>query len=289
MNRIFLNNYNYICEILIEDNTFFDEVKESEFWKVYCPDISISDSDSKLESDIQVLVGDKFSEMFFDIRSKIEIPIIELSVEDLITVIDYIYEPQRNINGVYTINSSSVVNKDNQGVIFFGGATGMGKTSLARYFDSKKYFNIFSDDKTLLNLRKLKILNGSSYLYVNKSNLKKEFKSNINSHKKFNNNTEIQADLALFVYGYLQKSFKEKEVWPDDKFCWHLYESLTKRIRGVSRRIIGGKIPLPSIDSKYLSEQRIKDINYLCSNTKCLFIKSSYRYAYKNINKIIKK
>lgn len=288
MNSIFINEYNYVCELIISDDKFFNRLKVSDFWEVYCPDISFSTKKIDLKPNLKIFVGNDFSKLHFDIKDRVEVPLKKLSISDIITIVDYIYEPQRNMQGIYTLNSSSVFNKDSKGVIFFGGATGMGKTSLARYLDSKQDFAIFSDDKTLLNIHTLQVIGGPNYLYINKSNLSKEFDLDENTQLRFNREDKNNIKLSLFVYGYIQKGFKERSIWSKDKFFWHIYESLTKRVRGVSRRIADGRIALPSIDTTDLSDKRIKDIDHLCSNLDCVFIKGNKKYIYKYIKDLIK-
>lgn len=288
MNKISLNISEYFCEVIIDDQVFFDSFVGSQFWKVYCPDIVVGTS---IETyDVRIEISSLFTSFEYG-PSTFKIPLLNLSVEDLITVVDFAFEPYRNSIGIYTLNSSSVISGD-KAVIFFGGATGMGKTSLARYLSLKPDFNMYSDDKTILNLSSLKVVDGSNFIHKNKTSLQTEFNATDSDHVEFDSETQKNINISLFVYGYTgeKEGFKESEIWDGAKLEWHLYEALTKRIRGVTRRICGGTISLPSLDTATLAEKRIKDLKKVSEEIKCLFIKGEPEFVYNqvlsNINKI---
>lgn len=276
MNNLSLNVAGFFCQLIIDDSAFFEAVKKSKFWKVYAPDVVISEPSE--HPNMIVEINPSIKTINFS-KSIVKIPHTKnVTAEDIITTIDYIFEAHRNSKGIYTINSSTVVSTDSKAIIFFGGATGMGKTGLARFFSEEKHFSMYSDDKTLIDIPNLKVINGSNYIHLNKLNLKKEFELNDAEHIEFKRMSKKHSlQIALFVYGYSldAASFSEEEVWDPKKFEWHLYEALTKRIRGTTRRIAGGSISLPSLDTKVLSEKRIKDVQYLCSEIHCLFIKAA--------------
>ncbi len=272
MNKIYLNNYNFSCEINFDNVEIFNSVKNSEFWKIYSPDISMTSEIKK--RDFIISISSMFSELIF-IDNVLEIPSGNISSEDIITVVDYIYEAQRNANGIYTLNSSVCVYQDSKGVILFGGSTGMGKTTLVRDMSGQYDFSMYSDDKVLLDLNNLEIINGSKYIHLNKTSLINEF-GEAKDHVALEETGDIKdIKISLFVYGYLTDGFSEHEVWSKEKFMWHMYEAMTKRIRGVTRRINGGLLALPSLDTQALSAKRINDLSKLCDNVECLFIKDA--------------
>lgn len=281
MNKIYLNNYNFLCEVLFESAELFNLVRNSEFWKVYSPDLHMTTE--ILKPDFQIFVDSKFIEVSI-FNNVLQIPSENILPEDVITIVDYVYEAQRNANGIYTLNSSVCVYQDLEGIIFFGGSTAMGKTTLVRYMSSEDNFSMYSDDKVLIDLNNLKIINGSKYIHLNKTSLITEFNETkdhvVLKDDKNNNNIKI----SLFVYGYLTPSFSEHEIWSKEKFVWHIYEAVTKRIRGVTRRINNGLLALPSLDTQALSRKRIIDIHNLCDNVQCLFIKGSSE----NITSVVK-
>lgn len=274
MNNLFLNIEGFFCQLTIEDSVFFESVKKSNFWKVYAPDVAMSEPSG--HPNIIVEINSSVKTISFS-KSMVRIPSQNLSAEDVITVVDYLFEAHRNTKGVYTINSSAVISEASKAIIFFGGATGMGKTSLARFFSETKHFSMYSDDKTVIDIQHLKVVNGSKYIHLNKASIKKGFDLSGMEYAEFKvKKVEKSERIALFVYGYsIDTSFSEEEVWDPKKFEWHLYDALTKRIRGTSRRIANGNIALPSLDTDFLSEKRIKDVQYLCSEIKCLFIKAN--------------
>ncbi len=281
MNKIYLHNYNFSCEVSFESAELCDSVKNSEFWKIYTPDLYMV---SEIERrDFLLSIGSSFLEVSFA-NNALEIPSKNISPEDVITIVDYIYEAQRNANGIYTLNSSVCTYQGSKGVILFGGSTAMGKTTLVRHMSGQDNFSMYSDDKVLLDLNGLKIINGSKYIHLNKTSLITEF-SEARDYVELND-VENTGDvkISLFVYGYLTQDFSEHEIWSKEKFAWHMYEAVTKRIRGVTRRIANGLLALPSIDTQELSKKRINDVYKLCDNVQCLFIKDSPE----NVTNIIK-
>ena len=281
MNKIYLNIYNFSCEISFDSVDLFNFVKNSEFWKIYAPDLYMVPEVER--TDFLLSISTNFLEINFT-NNVLEIPSENISPEDVITIVDYIYEAKRNTNGIYTLNSSVCIYQDSNGVILFGGSTAMGKTTLVRHMSSQDDFSMYSDDKVLLDLNGLKIINGSKYIHLNKTSLITEFNEaqDYVELKDVENTGDVK--ISLFVYGYLTQGFSEHEIWPKEKFAWHIYEAVTKRIRGVTRRIGNGLLALPSIDTYELSKKRINDINKLCDSVQCLFIKDSPE----NVTNIIK-
>ncbi|MES3005445.1 MAG: hypothetical protein V4664_00700 [Patescibacteria group bacterium] len=282
----------YFCEIKTDDNIFFQSVKNSGFWKVYATDVEVVLN--CVHPDVLIEISLSIKDFSFT-ESVVFLPLKRLTIEDVITVVDYIYERHRNSKGIYTVNSSSVVSTVNKkSVIFFGGSTGMGKTTLARFFSNTEHFSMYSDDKTLIDIPNLKLSDGSNYIHINKKSLEKEFGTKNSNYIEFNNeksDSDKDFNIALFVYGYCldSENFKEVEIWDSKKFEWHLYESVTKRIRGTTRRIINGTIALPSLDTDILSEKRIRDVKYLCSKIPCIYIKENPKGVFDEVFGIISK
>ncbi len=199
----------------------------------------------------------------------------------LVSACDYLLERARQEKlGVYSLNSSSV-QKENQAIVFFGGATNLGKTSSALELAANG-FEFFSDEKTLLNLNQQRLYSGSKSIALRK----KVIQQKIGSQKEFqviNKNSYLQPYISMMILPHLDHGLKDPidyQLNQMDAF-WHLNKELIRRIRGDTKFIGNFKYPLQSLDNEELSLKRINAIKRL---TKTIPI----YYFQGNLNQLVK-
>jgi hypothetical protein len=216
-------------------------------------------------------------EVFFNFASypNIAIGCNQFSTKDIISVIELALERARQDQGIYCIHSSSVIYKG-KAVLFWGGATGMGKTRMARLF-MEKGASFYSDEKTLFSPIELEVVGGIGFQYLAKTYWKKNssiltdpeesyIKIDVEERKK-------NFPIALFVYGFgIDGAEFSMELWESAEFEWHLYEELGRKIRAISRRVLEGKMSVPSIDSQENADRRVKNVSTFTKKIKCYSI-----------------
>lgn len=179
-----------------------------------------------------------------------------INIKDIITLAEYLLERARQERGIYCLHGSACIIKD-RAIIFWGSASGMGKTSLCKELQDKYNAKWLADEKILINLK-----NQSIEGYVNVAYMK-------NGHKKYFN--KLGQDLnkvipiLFLVYPFLfGEQFNELELikWDKRKLQWHLYEELNRKIRANSRTFFNNTEPILSLDTIELARKRIKLINF---------------------------
>jgi len=210
--------------------------------------------------------------------------------EDIVTLIEFILEKIRQRNGEYCMHSSTVI-INGRGIVIWGGATSMGKTCLALVLSKTKGAIFYSDEKTLINLKKNSIVGGVNSIYVSKQYLREKY-GNINFHNIENIETwrNREFPISFMVYPYLEikkSSSVEIENWSAEKFNWHLYEELSRKIRGTSRRIFNNSLPVLSIDDLSIAMTRSLEVKRYTSKINCYYMRGNGSSLSKNILKIL--
>jgi len=181
----------------------------------------------------------------------------------LVSACDYLLERARQEKlGVYSLNSSSV-QKENQAIVFFGGATNLGKTSSALELTANG-FEFFSDEKTLLNLNEQILYGGSKSIALRKEVLQQK----VGSQKEFqriNKSSYLRPHISMMVLPHLDHGLKDSICYKLNQIdaFWQLNKELTRRIRGDTKFIGNFKYPLQSIDNEELSLKRVNAIKRL--------------------------
>ena len=124
------------------------QILESDFGPKYIPSFSaaVTDDASSLLV-LEVAQGDKLAFTFsYPSALLVSSPEHQVSVRDLISVIDYCLDYERQKNGLYIVHGSACA-KDGKGVLFFGPVNGLGKTSLVLSLSTKKGFEFIGDEK----------------------------------------------------------------------------------------------------------------------------------------------
>ena len=201
-----------------------------------------------------------------------------VSLEDIVTVIDYCLEYYRQKESIYCLHGSSV-SQNNQGIIFFGSISGLGKTTLALNLCSHHHFDLVGDEKVLIN-KDFQIIGGCQRLRYNKQSLYDSTNPKLDNLPPSKLNEEISLNhshvpIKLLILPILlpNSSLLETDSWDEAKTNFHLYEELTRKIRGVSRRIQDFSLPLPSLDTPKISRRRSEYCHILSQRLQVQLIK----------------
>jgi len=262
-------------------------LKGSEFLPSHIPDVLVLDEEFKSGEFVLEIIYDcqvRFSfaknraSLYGDIDSN-------LSIEDVITVIDYCLEYLRQLQGIYCVHGSAV-SSHGLGILIFGGLSGLGKTTLALHLCKNKNYNLIGDEKLLLKGDYL--LGGIKKVTFNKQWLFESSSLEIaeqiqREEKAVKISLIIQPGIAGVSCGL------EKEKWSEIKANFHFYEELSKTIRGVSRRISNFTYPLVSLDNQEIAVGRSQYAKYLSSKVPFYSIRGNVEEAIDFIDELLSK
>ena len=181
----------------------------------------------------------------------------------LVSICDYLLERARQEKlGVYSLNSSSV-QENGESIIFYGGATNLGKTSSALEL-AINGFELFSDEKTLLDLENQVLYGGSRSIALRKEVLQKKTDSK-REFKKFNENSCNNPNIKMLILPHLDHGLKSPISYKLDSMdsFWHLNKELTRRIRGDTKFFGDYKYSIQSLDNEDLSYKRVEFVKAL--------------------------
>lgn len=195
----------------------------------------------------------------------------DLAVRDIISLLELLLERKRQELSIDCLHSSSVIHKG-KALVFFGGASGMGKTRMMMHLNMQPDTFAYSDEKTLLRLHKNTVVGGNKVALLSKKPLRETYGSeqvNIES-----DNSEYP--IGLLVHAYVENGTECKyEFWESDKAEWHLYEELTRKIRAVSRRVKDGTWPVDGLDTLDIAVQRISRVRAWTQQNRVLYIRGN--------------
>lgn len=167
----------------------------------------------------------------------------------------------RQKEGVYCLHGAAVSYRG-QGIWFMGPISGIGKTTLALNLCLKDNFKFISDEKILINYH-LNIIGGIKRINYNKEFLKKSV------HVGLNNKDEIQlgeilkiesgiVPLSLGIVPIIIPNSQNVEIdqWGKVKIDFHVYEELSRKIRGISRRVNNYTTPVDSVGNVIIAQKR---------------------------------
>jgi energy-coupling factor transporter ATP-binding protein EcfA2 len=168
-----------------------------------------------------------------------------ISAIDIVTLADYILERERQKQNLFSLHGDAIKIK-NKALVFFGGASGIGKTTVARSLAS------MIPESSLLGNERI-VIDGNGYIVAAAKGKLEEAKCH----------TIKKLDAPIKIGAFIQPILvpcKEGKIykWNPNKLDWHLYEEMTRRIRGTARRIFNLSFPLPSLDTPMLAQKRIK-------------------------------
>jgi len=146
-------------------------------------------------------------------------------------------------------------------------------------------FELFSDEKTLLDIEGRKLYSGSKSVALRKKVLQKKLGS-YKEFKMFDENSCKKPSIEMFILPHLDHGLKipiSYQLGKIDSF-WHLNKELTRRIRGGTKFIGNFQYPLQSIDNEELSLKRIDAIKNLTQVVPAYYFQGSL----KQLNSFVK-
>ncbi|MEK7120250.1 MAG: hypothetical protein AAB824_01790 [Patescibacteria group bacterium] len=266
------------------DSNIIKKLEQSEFLQRYVPNCKILHDSVSAVANIILKTG---KPDFFLKYPKAKYTNIFYEDKDIVSLIEFLLEGVRQEAGIYCLHSSSAV-INGRNIIFWGNASGMGKTRLALTLSEKFGAQMYSDEKTLLNLQENVTVGGIASIYLSKPYLQDKFGNAdfydfIQPGKSF--------PVGFFVYPHIDEDSKSIHIerWGANKFSWHLYEELSRKIRGTSRRIFNNTLPVSSIDSISIATQRSLAVEDYAKSTPCYYMRGSEALICENIVKLCDK
>jgi hypothetical protein len=257
-----------LVKIVSNNNEWIDLLRHSPFLKRYIPAVRID-----CEGDAQSILTLKVGKTHFRLLSpkQAEYSNTVFDERDIVSVVEYLLEYLRSSLGLYCLHASGVVLKS-KGIIFWGGASGMGKTRMALALHKNYGARFYSDEKIILDLSKKTMVGGIPYAYLSKPSLKKSY--DLSDFLLFDQIHE-HVPIGLLVHVYIEDSTQgfHVEKWSEEKFNWHLYEELSRKARGTSRRLFGNSVPILSIDRATTAQKRCDDVNRFTKESTCYYIR----------------
>lgn len=206
---------------------------------------------------------------------------------DIIVITEYFLERLRQERAICTIHSSSIYKKD-KAIILFANLTGAGKTSLVLYLHKRYGYQIFSDEKTLVDIEKIKLVGQTSKIFLEKrtkDNLKffgLDLPEIINIKKASDKKLRlliipiiVPLEGAPIIYQYTPNQLK-----------WSLYEEFSKDIRLINGLILNFSYPLQSLDNHQLAIKREYFIKKISQQIPCYYILGDLPNVAQKINQI---
>lgn len=257
---------------LSANKSLIDLILNADFTSHYIPNFKIGDESEFC--DVQV-----FEDPFLSRKAEISFPSASFapSVEfrSIVSLADYLMERARQEkNGVYCLNSATAAYKDSA-VIFWGGATNLGKTSSMLELVENRNFEFYSDERTLLDLRNRQIIGGSRTISTRKQFLKEKVGEPTEFHK--HPVSEGVKNSKLFIYPHIDHGLEKPIVYqfaPKD-FNWLLSREFGCNIRGAIKYMDDYTYPLPSIDTQELAERRISETIDFTKEVPCFYFQGS--------------
>jgi hypothetical protein len=235
------------------------KILEDDFTYHYLPEAKIDHSGRKPDIFVEETQNGNSLRMNYP---KIIIPHTE-DHRGLVSSCDYLLERARQEKfKVYSLNSSSV-QEDGKSIIFYGGATNLGKTSSALEL-AVNGFELFSDEKTLLDLGNRTLYGSSRSIALRKKILQEKIDSS-KEFKEFLGTSCDYPEISMLILPHLDYGLENPITYqldPMDAF-WHLNKEIARRIRGDTKFYGDYKYALQSLDNEDLSNQRIKLVKTL--------------------------
>jgi hypothetical protein len=229
-----------------------ENISNHPFLKKYIPNLTLGEN-GKANFELQINEEKEFT---FETDKKTVAKVNgvlnkDFSITDLITIIEYCFELIRQSSGIYCMHASSSY-YNGKAVILMGGASGIGK-SKANYLLTKNHkFTFISDEKTLID-SDLNIVGGIDKFVINKEILLKNEGIESSRAERLKNNIPIE---HIFQPVTTKNGELFVDEWDANKANFHIYEEISRKIRGTSRRINNFTLPLDSIDTSEIAQKR---------------------------------
>ena len=214
-----------------------------------------------------------------------------LSPRDIVSLGEYLLERKRQERSGYYSLSSSTASKENDAVIFFGGATNLGKTSSMLELVQNNTYDFFSDEKTVIDLDRKTVVGGSQSIPTRKKIIEEKINGkNNSSFQKLNHKDLGIKQASLFIYPHIDDGLKNPIFYQFNAldFHWILTREFSGIIRGVTRLIDNFNHPVPSIDTLELSRLRVKRTQKFTEEVPCFYYQGSTKQISKFVNDFLK-
>ncbi len=244
-------------------------VRKSEFLTRYVPNAEVNGSESHAGDCPRLSVerGDRVFKMSYPTCVYHNDTIDE---KDVVSVLEMLLERDRQEQGVYCLHSSAA-EVDGKGIIFWGGTSGMGKTTLALSFDGIEGSSVYSDEKTLINAKTLEMMGGVNTAYITKGEIsEKHGLGYLNLDRPDDSRIPLRFLIQPQVIPGADLLVEEMSA---EKTEWHMYEELTRKIRGTSRRLFGNTWPVQSIDTDGVAKKRSSDSARISRSVRSYFMR----------------
>ncbi|MFC1682110.1 hypothetical protein ACFL0X_00665 [Nanoarchaeota archaeon] len=263
------------CRIEARTN-LVDRIREDQFTYHYL--IGSQETDHR-EFDVEVIQDDM-------IRDIVEIDYPKarfqghISPRDVVVLGEYLLERARQEKlGFYNLSSACARSKEGA-VVFFGGATNLGKTSYMLSLVQKCGFDFVSDEKTLLDLENKQVPGGAVSIPTRKRIIRERFLDGGEESPEYMDlvRNPGPVNVALMIYPHLDHGL-EKPIfyqWKHLDFFWILTRELSNEIRGGIRLVDNFSHLLPSLDTSELTKKRVGLTRDFCSTVPCYYFQGSW-------------
>ena len=209
---------------------------------------------------------------------------------DIIVVAEYLLERLRQEQGICTIHSSSVF-KEKRAVLFFANLTGAGKTSLALYLNQKYDYRLFSDEKTLVNLKNHVLVGQTKKIFLEEKTRANLSEFDIKLPRMIKIPKTGNKKLILLVVPIIVPTAKQIVIdqYSKAQLKWALYEEFSKDIRLVNGLVFNLSYPLLPLDTFKIAKQREQFVENLSANVPCYCIRGSLDRIADRIDHLFKK
>ena len=223
----------------------------SNFTRVYIPGVSF---DEDLEQSSPTLVVGVGTTAFSLAKGGWKLVLGKnANIESLIVVLGYCLEYCRQLHGQFMMHGTAALTSRGA-VLFIGGASGIGKTSSAIELAKLEGTHILADDRVVVSSTG-DVVSFNSQLHFNKQIL--ETRYTVTDILMANEKLTTPVYRIVQPVTYPDSSLDViEDPWDSNKSKFHLYEELSRSIRGVSKTITDD-YPLISLDTVVLANERM--------------------------------
>jgi len=270
-----------ISAVIIIKSDYHDDIKKirlSNFLKSYIPNASIEKLTAKADCVLTIKRGQPRIDLLYPLATYY---CRSFDEKDVISLAEYLLERARQKSNLYCLHGSTCL-IDGQAVIFWGGASGLGKTSLCQKLSEEFGAEWLADEKIVIDLKNEKIVGGIKVAYL---------KNSKHQPLKYQSEPKKSVPIAFFVQPLLMPDSCRELIfdkWPMEKFRWHLFEEANRKIRATSRLFFNGTEPVLSLDTLPLARQRIKLIKKFTKKHYCYYARGNYSNIGGKIIKYVK-
>ena len=264
----------YRQHIVLEASAeLLERIAHSDFLNKYIPSVSVAGLDSgshdgtKLRIKASSCTSLQQSGEVYDLLYNPE----STTTEDVISVIDYIFDALRQDAEIYCVHASAA-QKNGRTVLLIGGASGLGKTSVNLLLCRQFGFDFVGDEKVLVG-KQGKILGSVPLIPDHKREVNLAAGHDDNETVSHIDLSKESVTAELIVQPVTAPSATLHMLrWGPQKAEWHLYEEMTRKIRGVSRRVNKFSYGLQSLDDPSKTQKRIENARKIANSVECLTI-----------------